>query len=352
LAAATACKYGWKMIDSTAITRKVVRRALRIIRPSRPWVLAQHNPAPADVLSPIRLFAIVGAWMEGDVIAATVRNAFAQGCERVYLVDNDSPDDTVKEALSAGAVLAERFRTEQYDENLRLEVMNRVVQTVSNGEKGDHIWWLWLDADEFPHGPNGSTVFEFLGQIDRRFRIVGARFINHFPSSRLAYVSGFHPLDFQPLCEEHRFGCSLGHRKHPLQRFDRLGKRILCNRGFHTARSEERPLLEPSAPIFLHHFPYRNYEITKQRLTELCGKDFAGRSRVKSGDDAADGMIPRFQSLEAVYRGDWQHVRNYRPETGYSVPAPVPWPSLVGSEHLPVKRWYRQDNGDHVHVSR
>jgi hypothetical protein len=332
------------VIEASAIARKAVGRILRILRPPRPWVLAQPNPVHANVLSPTRLFAIVGAWMEGDVIAATVRNAFAQGCERVYLVDNASPDDTVEQALSAGAILAETFSTDEYDEDVRLRIMNRVVQTVSDAEEGDHLWWLWLDADEFPHGPNGSTVFEFLGQLDRRYRIAGARFINHFPSSRAAYVPGFHPLDFQPLCEEHRFGwCSLSHRKHPLQRFDRGGETIVCGRGFHTASSKEQPLLEPLEAIFLHHFPYRDYEITKQRLTVLCAKDSRGQTRVRAGDDAADGMIPRFQSLEAVYRGDWQNVRNYRPETGYSVPSPMPWTSLVESHHLPVKRWYDQE---------
>ena len=62
-------------------------------------------------------------------------NAFAQGCERVFLVDNDSRDDTVAEAVAAGAVLAETFATEQYDEVLRLEIMNRVVRTGVGGRR-------------------------------------------------------------------------------------------------------------------------------------------------------------------------------------------------------------------------
>jgi hypothetical protein len=278
--------------------------------------------------------------MEEDVIGATVANAFAQGCERVYLVDNDSPDGTVREAVAAGAVLAKVFSTEQYDEVLRLEIMNRIVREVSEESGAEHVWWLWLDADEFPHGPRGITVREFLEPLDRRFRIVGARFINHFPDREPAYVPGFHPLDFQPLCEEHVVGCALKHRKHSLQRFDRGGAPIICDRGFHQATSAERPLLEPTEAIYLHHFPYRDATVTRSRLAMLCGTDETGRTRVKEGDDAADGMVPRFETLDAVYRGDWDRVRNYRFDGEFSLAKPVPWTTLAEPEDLAVRRWY------------
>ena len=38
---------------------------------------------------------MVKSWMDGDIIEATVRNAFAQGVERVYVIDNGSDDETV-----------------------------------------------------------------------------------------------------------------------------------------------------------------------------------------------------------------------------------------------------------------
>ncbi len=320
--------------------KRAVRKLLEKLRPPPSWVLAQPNPRRVQPIEAPRLFAIIGAWMEADVIAATVKNAFAQGCERVYLVDNDSPDATVHEAIAAGAILAERFTSTHYDERQRLRIMNAVVDRISRAEASDHIWWLWLDADEFPHGPGRRTILEFLSGLDRRFRIVGARFINHFPSGTPEYLSGFHPLDFQPLCEEHRFGCALGHRKHPLQRFDRDGAPIECDRGFHVASSAERPLLEPTDAIFLHHFPYRDQAVTRQRLSTLCANDAEGDRRVKEGDDAGDGMLPRFQTMEAVYRGDWQKARNYVSETGFSVPNPVPWTSLASAADVASGRWY------------
>ena len=324
----------------------VLRRAGVLPRRESAWVVAEEQPKTVRVLGAPRLFAILGAWMEADVIAATVTNAFAQGCERVYLVDNDSPDDTVAEAMKAGATLAESFSTDKYDEQLRLDIMNRVVRNVSAAESADHIWWLWLDADEFPHGPRGLTVLEFLSGLDRRFRIVGARFINHFPSAHPAYIPGFHPLDFQPLCEEHRFGCALHHRKHPLQRFDRAGPPIICDRGFHEASSMERPLREPTEAIFLHHFPFRDPIVTRSRLKMLCANDAAGGMRVKDGDDAADGMVPRFQTLEAVYTADWEHVRNYRSDSQFSIARPVAWTSLAAAADYPSKRWYAPEDLD------
>ena len=334
----------------TSRARRAAGRVLRRVglrpRLPGPWVLAREQPAAPKLLHDFRLFAIIGAWMEEDVIAATVANAFAQGCEQVYLVDNDSTDRTVSEAVGAGAVLAEVFATQRYDEVLRLEIMNRVVREVSEKSGSAHVWWLWLDADEFPHGPRGLTVREFLEPLDRRFRVVGARFINHFPDREPAYVSGFHPLDFQLLCEEHLLGCALKHRKHPLQRFDRDAPPIICDRGFHRAASAERPLLEPTEAIYLHHFPYRDEAVTRRRLALLCGSDETGRTRVQEGDDAADGMVPRFQTLDAVYRGDWDEVRNYRFDGEFSTARPIPWTTLAAPRDLAVRRWYESTQSE------
>jgi hypothetical protein len=320
------------------VLRKLGLRAAS--EPKIPWVAAVDYASPQPLVD-FRLFAILGAWMEEDVIAATVANAFAQGCERVFLVDNDSTDGTVREAVTAGAELAEVFVTEQYDEVLRLEVMNRVVREQSELDGSNHIWWLWLDADEFPHGPRGLTVREFVAQLDRRYRIVGARFVNHYPDRLPAYVYGRHPLDFQPMCEEHRVGCALKHRKHSLQRYDRGGIEILSDRGFHRATSAEVPLLEPLEAIYLHHFPYREEDVTRRRLALLCGTDADGNTRVREGDDAADGMVPRFQTLDAVYRGDWGSVRNYRFDGEFTVASPIEWSTLAPPEDLVVARWYR-----------
>jgi hypothetical protein len=336
------------MTNKRAYTKKIRQPVGRVLRrvglrpqPQPLWVMPEAQPATPRPLDDFRLFAIIGTWMEADVIAATVANALTQGCERVYLVDNASPDDTVREAVGAGAIHAATFWTPHYDEVLRLKIMNHVVQNVSAECSAEHIWWLWLDADEFPHAPRGLTIREFLEPLDARFRIVGGRFINHFPSGEPAYVRGLHPLDFQPLCEEHRQPiCSSGHRKHPLQRYDQNGPSIMCDRGFHRATSEERPLREPTEAIYVHHFPYRELEVTRRRLATLCGEAPNGTARARGNDDATDAMIPRFQTLDAVYAGDWARARNYSFDAKISVPDPVPWEQLAGTRDAPYLRWY------------
>ena len=306
------------------------------------------NPRNAKVLPHFRLFAILGTWMEADIVGANIRNAITQGCERVYLVDNGSTDGTVEIARAEGAILARSFQTDRYDETLRLRHMNDVVAEISDSENDQHIWWLFLDSDEFPHGPWGLTLHEYLKTLDERFRIVGTRFFDHYPSGTPQYVVGRHPLDFQLLCEELAFPmCPSNHRKHPLQRYDRGGVPIVCGNGFHSARCGEL-LYEPTQPAFLHHFPFRQQEKTRQRLEALWTKDQSGAARALESRDTH--MLARSRSFDAVYAHDWANVVNFitldpmcsdlksRPaDVGVH---PKPWPELVEAEHQHVLRWY------------
>ena len=88
-----------------------------------------------------------------------------------YLVDNDSPDDTVAKAGAAGAILARSYHTDYDDETLRLRHMNDVVREVSDNEPDEHLWWLFMEGDEFPHGPAGMTILDFLKGLDRQIRV-------------------------------------------------------------------------------------------------------------------------------------------------------------------------------------
>jgi hypothetical protein len=289
------------------------------------------------VLEKVRLFGVLGTWMEEDVVSATIWNAFTQGCERVYVIDNGSPDGTVAAAIRAGAVMARSFATQHYDEHLRLWHMNDVVAEVSAAEPDDCLWWLYFDADEFIHGPYGMSVLDYLKTLDRLFRVVGARFFNHFPSGVPQYVSGHHPLDFQPLCEELAYQmCPSWHRKHPLLRQDRRGPRIQSGRGFHVAKCAEE-LIEPAQPAFVHHFPFRHEASTRRRLNALWARDARGSSRAIESDDATFHMRPRFRSLDAVYRQQWSDVENFiNPGPGVKL---RPWSEMVESEHVPIHRW-------------
>jgi hypothetical protein len=310
------------------------------------WVVSLPNPRHARTLDGFRMFAVLGTWMEADVVAATIRNAITQGCERVYLIDNGSTDGTVDVARREGAIVARTFRTDRYDETLRLRHMNDVVTDVSQQEADQHIWWLFLDADEFPHGPRGLTIREYLATLDQQFRIVGTRFFNHYPSGAPHYEPGRHPLDVQPLCEELAFPmCPSGHRKHPLQRFDRGGAPIECGNGFHGAVCSEQ-LYEPSQAAFLHHFPFRDEGLTRRRLEALWATADTGVSRALESHDTH--MLTRFHSLDAVYAQNWAKVENFvaldpvnatvkAPASGVN---PKPWSEMVEPEHQPIARWY------------
>lgn len=329
---------------------KSLLRKLGIRRAWPTWYDAQDNPDASDVLESFGLFGLIVTWREADVIEATVRNAFAQGCERVFLVDNESPDDTVERALAAGAELAASFATTQHDEVVKIRTLNDAVARVSAEDGRDHIWWLWLDADEFVHGPRGLTVREYLSGLDRRFRIVGSRYFNHFPDRKPEAIPGFHPLDFQPLCEElseDNF-CSLGHRKHHLQRFDRAGPPITARVGFHRTMCEAT-LIEPTEGCFTHHFPYREESTTRGRVSALTGGKDSGSARIGKRDNDeyraaghVSDMSKRARTLDHVYGQSWSEVENLRRKGRRVGVAPKSWTELVDPAHAVSARWYTE----------
>jgi hypothetical protein len=324
-----------------AILRPLRRGFRRLLdRPLEGTLVTQPQPSPPRPLPDLHLFAVLGTWMEEDVVEATVRNAFAQGVEAVYIVDNASTDATVQRAIAAGATLAESFATPEYQERVRILFMNGVVARVSLASGAPYIWWLWLDADEFPEGPDGLTIAEYLRTLDRSFRLVGSTYYNHFPSDRPAYIPGFHPLEFQPLCEcfwpDRARHCSQPHWKHPLQRFDRDGAFLLALGGFHSAslRTGEE-LVEPVGGIVTHHFQYREEAFTRARLDRLCGTTRNDHNENIGNTD----MQKRFASLDAVYAYRWQDVDSLRRKTEVPGVHPEPW-----TDHPSVRRWYSADD--------
>jgi Glycosyl transferase family 2 len=309
----------------------------------RRWSRVQVNPLRPDPALPVRLFGIVTTWCEADVIEATVQNAFAQGCERVFIVDNQSPDDTVKRAEAAGAEIACVYYTDFNDMARRAAEVRNVIDSVSPKITADHLWWLVCDADEFVHGPSGQRIIDYLAGLDHRFRVVGARVFEHFPTSEPANVPGRHPLDYQPLCQELPMAwCSIRHWKHPLVRWDRFGPEVVPGYGTHRARSPVR-VHEPREGAFMHHFQYRNRPDTSERLWRLCEPQEDGVVRSAVADvlqRQTSGARRRWATLDYVYSQDWAHVERRTPR-GYRLGAdPRPWTSLVSPADATVARWY------------
>ncbi len=260
------------------------------------------------------LWAIIGAYNEVDIIAATVSNAFAQGAERVLLVDNGSSDRTTIEALKAGAEIAHTFETDMYDEMQRIRIMNDLVERQSEESEHEEIWWLWLDCDELPCGPSGERIFDFVNRLPDMHRIVGAVQINHFPRAWPQYEPGFHPWDFMPDCEAFdtttfpAWHCKQRHWKHPLHKYVRGRSAIRAKSGFHMGLCDE-PLSEPDETIELHHFPYRARSFTYDRYMRLCGvTDARNTYNDATSPDQKSALTKRFEMLDNVYDGRWDKV--------------------------------------------
>jgi hypothetical protein len=292
-----------------------------------------NGPNP-DVLPGFRFYAVLGTWMEEDIVESTVRNAFAQGAEKVFLVDNASTDATVERAVAAGATLAERYRTISHNEEVRILFMNAVVARESMASDADHVWWLWLDADEFPEGPDGMTIAQYLGTLDRRFRTVGSTYYTHFPTTKPETIRGIHPVDLQPMCEKyvskHIVTCAQSHYKHPLQRFDRHDSYLMSHGGFHYATlGNWSRLFEPDGGIVTHHIYYQNEAVSRHRL-DLINDPVRNAHKISLGRTE---IIRRRKNLDAVYSQRWDEVdslQNYKPEYGVH---PTPWTQ-------PGTRWY------------
>lgn len=286
-----------------------IRRRIRFSHGMRGFRrLSRIVPTPAhpESLETFAVYALVMTHNEEDVIGDSVANAFAQGADRVLLVDHDSSDSTVEIAVRNGAELVATFDYDYYDENLRMELLNSIVDEVSTASEYAHIWWLWFDADEFPRPASGGAIRQTLERLDREVRLVGARSLNHYPTpGQPEYVPGIHPASYQLLAYEHDFSfCTRHHRKHPLQRWDREGPPLCATGGFHAARCSSGPIAEADLDLVIHHIDWRSRVAVERRLAA------DGRTQTAHTHSAFDA---RRRSIEAVYSYDWSNVINHHP---------------------------------------
>lgn len=300
-----------------------------------PLASAAH-PKKSRPLERFRLFAALFTWHEEDVIEATVKNAFAQGCERVYLFDNGSPDRTVQRGVGASALHGGTFHTDYFVKNFKPSVLNKAIAQINGAERDEHVWWLFIDADEFPAGPRGQTVRDYLSALDRGFRVVGAHWLDHYPLREPYYLEGFHPLEFQPLAQvSDRKFCPQGHSKHALLRYDKGSPHVTVDAGPHTFTPLEG-MIEPPEAMLLHHFKYRERDYTLKRFKALCEPDENGVSRLdlrdkqarkRSGSESAMSKYRRRMSgLDDIYAGKTKGLDN--------------WRDLVAGGKVDIPRWY------------
>lgn len=288
------------------------------------------------------LNAVISTWNDADIIGASVRNCFDQGCSRVFILDNASIDGSVAEALKAGAETGEVYVTNIYDDDLRIRKQNKIIKDITEKQKTREMWWLALDADEFPCR-KGQTIIDMVSKLDREIRTVGSDAIDLYPTEGCLYEIGKHPAEcFQYGINRREAAglyCVRGHYKHVLFRLDDGIFDIAQTRGNHTlACMDKKPIFESRESMTLFHSPYRRYQETSARLNLLCG-GYAVSRRSKIDDQVTgdNGSIKRWKTLKHVYAGEWDrvempHTQLYgRPVVGIAL---YPWrvlaPGLAG----------------------
>jgi len=249
--------------------------------------------------------AVMFTWYEGDIIAATVENLWKQGVDSVFIIDNDSPDDTREVAEAHGAEITSVYKSNNFIEAMKVRKINELSRKIVEDSPSDHVWILYLDADELPTGPDGLTIREYLEGLDRQFRVVGSYWINHKPNLSLQNIPGFHPGEFQLFASYHTPGvCDLEHNKHQLIRHDKHGPEILAGPGFHWFDSAVLHY-EPTDSLWNHHFNYRQYDITEKRLSCLNETRMAQRNAVarkRTGNECGECFWSRrYKDLKSQY---------------------------------------------------
>lgn len=285
-----------------------------------------------------KIYSIICAWNESDIIYATVKNLFAQGVDRVYLIDNDSSDDTVAQAVSAGAIHYHSFKTKYFNEEDKVRVLNGSVVAINREHDYQKVWWMYLDADEFPVVSYPyMSIRDMVNSFAPEIRCVNSRFIDHLPTHLPYYMSGFHPLEFQCV------GVSSGNRKTQFFRYDKNRPHIISLGGFHKYNDQGQSLVAAPDALPVHHFNFRQESSAKQRLTALTRKQSDGTSRIDWMDNYEKRELNRpysmyrmrLASLKKVYSPD-SLDRLLTADTLMSLPESCRWYDLK-SLYLAVK---------------
>ena len=294
------------------------------------------------------LNAVLCVWNEADIIEACVRNAFAQGVDNVYLIDNGSTDETVPLALAAGARLAATLDTGFFEEKVKYGAINQVIAEVNRDAGQPFTWWLILDADEFPDTGLGLTLRQFLdrlGQAEPNVNLVPAVLLEHLPTHPPYNLPGLHPIHCQPFAD--RFGSN----KLPLIRYERGKPHITSMGGAHTYHTEDGSYLTGTAhKLVFHHFNYRRPEDVLRRLRLMTEPRPDGSRRIDRMDEYSRKHFglrsmywDRLENLGQFYRDNlYRHLFDF-PGGGQDVP-PGPWPeaALAVPPTLPANLplWY------------
>jgi hypothetical protein len=100
--------------------------------------------------------------------------------------------------------------------------------------------------------------------------------------------------------------------------------------GFHQVSCQDEPLLEPAQSVIINHFPFRDHDRMRARLSAL---ERRARPEPTALDIAStEHMRARLATLDAVYDQRHDEVLDYR--TGSAGLTLESWPDIARRENL------------------
>lgn len=309
----------------------------------RSWQAFSPAPLPASDAPGTGDFPVYGlcmAWNEDDVIYATVRNLLRQGVDKVFVIDDESDDRTADEAQAAGATVLRDRSDGTFDERRRTARISQVIDEQTR-ETGTAVWWVVVDADEFPAGPGGSTIRELARRLPPRVDTVGSRVLEHYPGKLSAPLPRHHPIDQLPnACWHDNPSCPAGHWKHQMFLLRRPGE-IQVMPGRHTiaAPRERKPVIEGTPSLLMHHFPLRGRERARQHLASA--RPDSGQYGKSAVSFRNQRLANRARLLDLAYQEKYDSLPNTFPGQRKLGNQVRDWRTLVG----PTEREVRHQPG-------
>lgn len=301
------------------------------------WQRFDAGPGPVSESAGGPLYAAIAAWNEDDVIYATVRHLQAQGCSKVFVIDDCSSDLTADEAAAAGAIVTRADSDGVYSEAARSRRLSRLV-AAETSKAGYDVWWLIADADEFPRGAEGRTIAAMVAGLPGWVDVVGSRVVEHLPHPGATYRPRSHPVLAFPLAHVYKSPyCPRGHWKHQLFRL-RAVDDIVPMPGQHVVACHDgRRAREWPQSLLMHHVPLRGQERTARKIASAMHPQ--GRY-ARSPDSFTQWRTrQRTRMLDLLYQGKTNDLPNGfagEPKTGISL---VDWRTLVPAPERLLEAW-------------